>query len=49
MDLLLMLVLSALVTWVVEKTADATLKWVINRLRRDHNSNYLQEPEEQGE
>ena len=47
MDLLLMLILSALVTWMVERAADAALNIVIKKLRHKDNSNFLERHEEE--
>lgn len=47
MDLLLMLILSALVTWMVERTADAALNMVIKKLRHEDNSICLEQDEEE--
>lgn len=41
-----MLVLSALVSWIVETSADAALNWVIKKLRSDRNFKRNKQPEE---
>lgn len=46
MNLLLMLIISALVTWVVEKAADAALNMVIKKLRHEGNSSCLNRDED---
>jgi hypothetical protein len=40
-----MLIIGALVTWATERVADTLLDWVIERVKRDRNSN----PKEQEE
>lgn len=46
MKLLLMLILSALVTWIVEKAADVALNMVIKKLRHEGNSNYPEQDQD---
>ena len=46
MNLLLILILSALVTWIVEKAADAALNMVIKKLRHEGNSNCPEQDED---
>ena len=46
MNLLLMLILNALVTWMVEKAADAALNILIKKLRHKGNSNCLNRNED---
>ena len=46
MNLLLMLIISALVTWIVEKAADAALNILVKKLRHEGNSNYPEQEED---
>lgn len=49
MNLLLMLILSALVTWIVEKAADAALNILIKKLRHEEGNSNCPEQEEDDE
>ncbi|WP_178381620.1 hypothetical protein [[Phormidium ambiguum] IAM M-71] len=49
MDTISIVILTAFITWVIERSADAGLKLIINRWRNHRKSKNLKQTEEPGE